>query len=47
MRSTIASPTTFKAIALALAFLPTSLMAAPKVVVSLKPLELLVRAVAT
>jgi zinc transport system substrate-binding protein len=37
----------FKAMALALTLLPATVMAAPKVVVSLKPLELLVRAVAT
>lgn len=37
----------FKAALLALALLPATAMAAPKVVVSLKPLELLVRAVAT
>jgi zinc transport system substrate-binding protein len=36
-----------KATALALAFLPASVIAAPNIVVSLKPLELLVRAVAT
>jgi len=37
----------FKAAVLALALLPATAMAAPRVVVSLKPLELLVRAVAT
>ena len=36
-----------KAVTLALVLLPATLMAAPKVVVSIKPLELLVRAVAT
>ncbi len=47
MRRTLFSQTAFKAAALALVLLPMSLMAAPRVVVSLKPLELLVRAVAT
>lgn len=47
MHRTISARTAFRTTALALALLPVSLMAAPKVVVSLKPLELLVRAVAT
>lgn len=47
MHRTMFFRTAFKATTLALALLPVSLMAAPKVVVSLKPLELLVRAVAT
>lgn len=41
------SSTLLKTTALFLALLPASAMAAPKIVVSLKPLELLVRAVAT
>ncbi|HKK55510.1 zinc ABC transporter substrate-binding protein [Marinobacter sp.] len=47
MHRTRSSRFAFRAAVLALALLPVSLLAAPRVVVSLKPLELLVRAVAT
>lgn len=47
MRHRIFSNSVFKGSILAMALLPATLVAAPQVVVSLKPLELLVRAVAT
>lgn len=47
MRRQILPQSAVRATAMALMLLPFSIMAAPKVVVSLKPLELLVRAIAT
>lgn len=47
MHPTMFPRSVFRAAVLALALLPVALMAEPRVVVSLKPLELLVRAVAT